>query len=130
MLKKIIIVAVLVGTCLGVAVLYVARGELSEAEMKSIVIKFLKNTDVSDHLDENSVEIKEAYNHQPGGKVLVVDYTTWSGGHPHFMLEALEGHTAIITLDAGRKVVSAFCVRGDFHGQGIWDLVNRRWVQI
>lgn len=127
--KNLIIVALLAVACLGAAVLYVAQGELSEVEMRDIVTKFLKNTDVSDYLDENSVEIREAYDHQLGGKVLVVDYTTWSGGHPHFMLEALESHTAIITLNTDRKIVSAFCFHGSFHVQGkIWDLINQRWI--
>jgi len=107
----------------------VVEAELSEAELETIIIEFLKTTDVADVLWEDRVEIIEVYDHKLGGKVLVVNYTTINAGHPYFALEALEDHTAVITLSEEGEVISAFCVWGSFHDSAIWDLVNQRWIQ-
>ena len=107
----------------------VIEAKLSEAEMESIVIDFLKTTDVPNGGWDHTVEIKEIYDHKLGGKVLVVKYTTANAGHPHFFLEAIEHHTAIIRLNGRGEVVSAFCVWGNFHDGKIWDLVNQRWIE-
>ncbi|MBS7646680.1 MAG: hypothetical protein QXD34_01055 [Candidatus Bathyarchaeia archaeon] len=96
-------------------------------ELKRIVIDFLKNTDVYRNGAWNgSVEIRDIYNHKSGGKVLVAEFITISAGHPEFMCEAIEGHTAIITLNNEGQVVSAFCV----HGSKLWDIINQKWVYV
>jgi hypothetical protein len=100
----------------------------SEA-LEKIVIEFLKTTDVSNGGWDGTVEIKEIYDHKLGGKVMVVNYTTMNAVHPHFLCEAIEHHTAIITIDDEGQVICAFCVWGSFHDGEIWDLVNKRWVQ-
>ena len=100
----------------------------SEAELKSILTKFLNTTDVSKGGLYN-VEILEIYEHKLGGQVVVINYTTVNAGHPHFMWEAIEHHTAVITLSEKGEVVSAFCVWGSFHDGRIWDLLNQRWIQ-
>ena len=103
--------------------------QLGEAELENIVIEFLKTTDVANGGWDGTVEIKEVYDHGFGGKVIVVNYTTANAVHPHFMCEAIEHHTAVITLNGKGEVVSAFCVWGSFHDGKIWDLVNQRWIQ-
>jgi hypothetical protein len=107
----------------------VIDSRLSEAELKEIVIEFLKTTDVPKGGWDGTVEIKEIYDHKPGGKVVVVNYTTLNAVHPHFMCEAIEHHTAIITLGENGQVLSAFCVWGSFHDGKIWDMLNQRWIQ-
>jgi len=107
----------------------VVEVEPSEAELEIIIIEFLKTTDVANSLWEDTVEIIEVYEHKLGGKVVVVNYTTVNAVHPHFMCEAIEHHTAVITINEKEEVVSAFCIWGSFHVHGkIWDLVNQRWV--
>lgn len=106
----------------------VLEAEVEQAELERIIIEFLKTTDVADSLRENTVEILEVYDHKLGGKVVVVNYTTINAVHPYFMCEAIEHHTAVITLDEKLEVVSAFCVWGSFHNGKIWDLVNERWI--
>lgn len=97
--------------------------------LESTVIEFLKTTDVANGGWDGTVEITEVYNHKLGGKVVVVNYTTMNAVHPYFMCEAIEHHTAVITINEKGEVVSAFCVWGNFHESGkIWDLVNQRWV--
>ena len=107
----------------------VIESELSQAELEKIVIEFLKTTDVPGGGWDGTVEVKEIYDHKLGGKVMVVKYTTANAGHPGFFLEAIEHHIAVITLNMGREVVSAFCVWGNFHNGKIWDLLNQRWIQ-
>lgn len=111
--------------------LYVVPPKLSssDTELKNIVIEFLKTTDVSRATWDGTVNIKEIYDHKLGGKVIVANYTTMNAIHPYFMAEAIEDHTAVITLDSRGEVVSAFCVWGTFHGQSIWDLINQRWIR-
>ncbi len=96
--------------------------------LKTILTEFLNTTDVSKGALYN-VEILEVYEHKLGGQVAVINYTTVNAGHPHFMWEAMEHHTAAITLSEKGEVVSAFCVWGSFHTGGIWDLLNQRWIQ-
>jgi len=97
-----------------------------EAKLRNIVIEFLKTADVSKVLMDDTVSIEEVYDHKLSGEILVVEYTTTSMGHPTFMLEALEHHIAVITLNADGEVVSAFCI----HGKGVfWDLVNQKWFR-
>lgn len=96
--------------------------------LKTILTKFLNTTDVSKGGLYN-VEILEVYEHKLGGQVVVINYTTVNAGHPHFMWEAIEHHTAVITLSEKGEVVSAFCVWGNFHDGRIWDLLNQRWIQ-
>jgi hypothetical protein len=103
--------------------------ELSQAELEKIVIKFLKTTDVPNGGWDGTVEITEVYDHEMGGKVVVVNYTTANAVHPHFMCEAIEHHTAVITIDEKGEVVSAFCVWGSLHDGRIWDLLNQRWIE-
>jgi len=99
-------------------------------DLKRIVTDFLNTTDVALCGLYGDVEIKEVYTHKLGGKIIVVDYTTRNAVHPHFMCEALERHTAVITLNEEGQVVSAFCVWGSFHGlDRIWDLINQRWIE-
>jgi len=100
-----------------------------QAELGSIVIEFLKTTDVPNGGWDGTVDVKEVYDHKLGGKVVIVRYTTVNGGHPGFFLEAIEHHTAVITLNLRGEVVSAFCVWGSFHDGKIWDLLNQRWIQ-
>ncbi len=94
----------------------------------TIVIEFLKTTDVPNGVWDGTIEIKEIYDHKLGGKVVVVKYITATGGHPDFFLDAPEHHTAVITLNMRGEVVSAFCVWANFHGGRIWDLINQRWI--
>jgi len=96
--------------------------------LKTILTEFLNTTDVSKGGLYN-VEILEVYEHKLGGQVAVVNYTTVNAGHPHFMCEAIEHHTAMITLNDNGHVISAFCVWGSFHDGRIWDLLNKRWIQ-
>ena len=100
--------------------------QLSKAELETIVIGFLKTTDVADGGWDGTVEIKEIYDHKLGGKVVVVEYTTANAIHPHFAAEAIEHHTAVITIDENREVVSAFCIWGSFHDSKVWDLINQK----
>ena len=107
----------------------VTDDELSQAELEEVVIDFLKTTDVPIGVWDGTVKVKEIYDHKLGGKVIVVKYATATGGHPDFFLDAFEHHIAVITLNIGREVVSAFCVSGSFHDGKIWDLLNQRWIQ-
>jgi len=98
--------------------------------LKTIVIEFLKTTDVSKGLSNyEAVEINEVYCHRPGGSVVVAEYTTTSAIHPDFMAEAIEHHRAVFTIDEKGQVTSAFCLWGSFHDDEVWDLVNQRWIQ-
>ena len=97
--------------------------------LETILIEFLKTTDVADGGWDGTVEIKEIYDHKLGGKVIVVEYTTVNAIHPYFMAEAIEHHTAVITINGKGEVVSAFCVWGNFHDNKIWDLINQKWIQ-
>jgi len=72
----------------------VVEDRLGEADLEAIIIEFLKTTDVPNGGWDGTVEIGEIYDHKPGGKVVVVNYTTVNGGHPGFFLEAIEHHTA------------------------------------
>ncbi len=104
--------------------------EVQLSELETIIIEFLKTTDVPNGGWDDTVEILETYDHKSGGKVIVVNYTTANAVHPHFMCEAIEHHTAVITLNEKEQVVSAFCVWGTLHGPDkIWDLINQRWIQ-
>lgn len=103
--------------------------QLDEAELEMIIIEFLKTTDVANGTWDGTVNILEVYDHKLGGKVVVVNYTTMNAVHPHFMCEAIEHHTAVITLNEKGEVLSAFCVWGTFHDGRIWDLLNQRWIQ-
>ncbi len=107
----------------------VEKVELQIDVLKGLVVEFLKTTDVSNGGWDGTVEVKEIYDHKLGGKVMVVKYTTANAVHPHFMCEAIEHHTAVITLNEKGEVVSAFCVWGSFHDGKIWDLLNQRWIQ-
>lgn len=107
----------------------ILEAESSLKELKNILIKFLNTTtDVHKDLLCN-IEILEVYNNKLGGQIIVINYTTLCAGHPHFMCEAIEHHTAIITLNNEGEAVSAFCVWGGFHDGKTWDLVNQRWIQ-
>jgi len=106
----------------------VEKVEPSVTELETVVAEFLKTTDVANVLWDDTVEIIEIYDHKLGGKVVVVNYTTMNAVHPHFMCEAIEHHTAVITINEKGEVVSAFCVWGSFHDGKIWDLVNQRWT--
>ena len=97
--------------------------------LETIVIEFLKTTDVADGGWDGTVKIKEIYDHKLGGEVVVVEYGTANAIHPHFMAEAIENHTAVITINEKGEVVSAFCVWGNFHDNKIWDLINQKWIQ-
>jgi len=97
--------------------------------MEKTVIDFLKITDVANGGWDNAVEIVGIYDHGLGGLVIVVNYTTWNAVHPDFMCEAIEHHTAVITLNEKGEVISAFCVWGSLHTGKIWDLLNHRWIQ-
>jgi len=108
-------------------VVWQAQESVSQAQLEQRVAEFLKTTDVKNVWD-GVVEIKEFYDHKIGGRVVVVGYMTTSGGHPHFMLEFIEGHTAVITLNESGEVTSAFCVHGSLRAGQVWDLVNQRWI--
>jgi hypothetical protein len=96
----------------------------NEAGLERIVVDFLKTTDVPHGVWNESVWIREIYDHKLGGKVLVAEYVTINMGHPEFMAEAIERHIAILTLNSEGRVISAFCI----HGSKFWDLINQRWV--
>jgi len=97
--------------------------------LETIVIEFLETTDVADGGWYGTVEIKETYDHKLGGEVIVVEYTTANAIHPYFAAEAIEHHTAVITINEKGEVVSAFCVWGYFHDNKVWDLINQKWIQ-
>jgi len=98
--------------------------------LKTVLIEFLKTTDVSKGLSNyDAVEIREVYSHKSGGWVVVAEYTTTSAIHPDFMAEAIEHHRAEFTIDEKGQVTSAFCLWGTFHKDKFWDLVNQRWIQ-
>ena len=61
---------------------------------------------------DNTVEVKEVYDHKLCGKVVVVKCITVNGGHLDFFLEAIEHHIAVTTLSIRGEVVSVFCVWG------------------
>lgn len=96
-------------------------------ELEQQVVEFLKTTDVR-YVWDGTVKIKESYDHKPGGKVAIVEYTTVDTGHPQFVLTAFEDHTAVITVNQEGEVVSAFCVHGNVQEIRIWDLINQRWI--
>lgn len=127
-----IAVSLVVGVVLGFSLL---RGELGPKrdlgleELESILVEFLERSDVSNVVWDESVEIEEVYDHELGGKVVVVSYTTMNAGHPDFLMEAVENHVAVITVNRRGEIATAFCVWGSFHGGRIWDLVNSRWIQ-
>lgn len=104
---------------------------LSQAELKSIAIEFLNNTIICDSGSNVIVEIKEIidYVDVDGKFVMVLNYTTCNAGHPNFVLEAVEHHTAIIKLTTDGNVVSALCVWGSFHKDRIWDLLDQKWIE-
>lgn len=108
-------------------VLWQSQKPVSQTELEQQVVQFLKTTDVKNVWD-GTVEITESYDHKTGGKVVIVQYTTTSGGHPHFMLEFIENHRAVITLNESGEVTSAFCVHGSLRDGKIWDLINQRWI--
>jgi hypothetical protein len=97
--------------------------------LETSVIEFLKTTDVADGGWDDTVEIKEIYDHKLGGEVVVVEYTTANAIHPHFAAEAIEHHTAVITINEKGEVASAFCIWGSFHDNKVWDLINQKWIQ-
>ena len=107
--------------------LWQSQRPVSQTELEQQVVEFLKTTDVKNVWD-GTVEIKEFYDHKAGGKVVIARYTTTSGGHPHFMLEFIEGHTAVITLNEKGEAISAFCVHGSLQEGQVWDLLNQRWI--
>jgi len=107
----------------------VERVEPIVTEIETIVIDFLKTTDVFNGGWDGTIKIREVYDHKFGGVVAVVEYTTVNAIHPHFMAEAIEHHTAFITIDKKGVVTSAFCIWGSFHENRIWDLINQRWIQ-
>lgn len=92
--------------------------------LKTIIIQFLNTTDVAKGGLYGEIEILELYEQKLGGHVVLVAYITRTMGHPHFILEALESHTAIITLNQKSEVISAYCL----HRNKIWDLINQKWV--
>ncbi len=104
-------------------VLWQSQRPLTRTQLEQQVIEFLKTTDVKKAWNGN-IEIKESYDHKLGGKVVVVEYMTTSAGHPDFMLEMIERHTAAITLNQEGEAISAFCL----HGERVWDLLNQRWI--
>jgi len=124
------VLAIVIGLSGVVALSYVlwqSQKPVSATELEQQIIEFLKTTDVK-NVWNGVLEIKESYEHKTGGTVAIVQYTTTSGGHPHFMLEFIEGHTAVITLGEGREVTSAFCVHGSLRDGLVWDLINQRWI--
>lgn len=108
-------------------VLWQSQRPVNQTELEQQVVEFLKTTDVKNVWD-GRVEIKEFYDHKLGGKVVILEYTTTSGGHPQFMLEIIESHTAVITLSEKGEVISAFCVHGSLQEGRVWDLLNQRWI--
>jgi len=99
-------------------------------DLQTIIVDFLKTTDIGHSGWNETIKILEVYDHELGGMVVVVSYITMNAVHPHFMCEAIEGHTAVITLNQNREVTSAFCMWGSFHGSDrIWDIINQRWIQ-
>jgi len=109
-------------------VLLQSQKPVSQTELEQQVTQFLKTTDVKNVVWDGTVEIREFYDHKTGGRVVIVDYTTTSGGHPHFALEFIEDHRAVITFNESGEVTSAFCVHGSLRDGKIWDLVNQRWI--
>jgi len=109
--------------------IYGQQSLFSQSKLQNEVVAFLETTDVSNGVWDGTVEILEIYDHKLGGKVVVVNYTTMNAVHPHFICEAIEHHTAVITLNEKGQVMSAFCVWGNFHGGRIWDLLNQRWIK-
>ena len=104
--------------------------ELPIDALKTILIEFLRTTDVSKVvMNYEAIEIEEIYSHKSGGSVIIAEYTTSSAIHPYFMAEAIEHHRAVFTINENGQVESAFCVWGSFHGNGVWDLVNQKWIQ-
>lgn len=104
------------------------RIKTTREKLEEKVIEFLKTTDVAQEFGDNII-ISEIYDHAPGGTVLVVKYETTKAGHPEFSMEAIESHTALITLNTRGEVTSAFCIEGGYHEKDkIWDLVNRKWI--
>jgi len=97
--------------------------------LEAVVIEFLSSTDVSKSGWDCTVEIKKICDNRLGGVVIVVEYTTASAVHPHFMAEAIEHHTAVITIDEIGKVTSALCIWGSFHDNRVWDLINQKWIE-
>jgi len=114
------------GVALGY-MLWQSQKPISQTELEQQVVGFLKTTGVKNVWD-GTVEMKEFYDHKAGGKVVIVRYTTTSGGHPHFMLEFIESHTAVITLNEKGEAVSAFCIHGSLGDGQVWDLLNQRWI--
>ena len=111
-----------------VYVLWQSQKPIGQTELERQVVEFLKTTEVKNVWD-GTVEIAESYDHKTGGKAAIVQYTTTSGGHPHFMLEFIENHRAVITLnESGKVTFSAFCVHGSLQDGKIWDLINQRWI--
>ena len=108
-------------------VLWQSQRPVNQTELEQQVVEFLKTTDVKNVWD-GTLEIKELYDHKPGGNVVIVEYTTPNGGHPDFMLEIIERHTAVITLNEKSEVISAFCVHGSLQEGQVWDLLNQRWI--
>ncbi len=127
-LPLILIVVVGVGGVVALGyVVWQSEKPVSQTELERQVVEFLKTTDVKNVWD-GTVEIVEFYDHKTGGKVVIVQYTTTSGGHPHFMLEFIESHHAVITLNENGEVTSAFCVHGSLRDGKTWDLINQRWI--
>jgi len=96
----------------------------NKAGLERIVVDFLKSTDVPHGVWNESVRMRAIYDHELGGKVLVVEYVTMNVGHPEFMAEAIERRTALLTLNSEGQVISAFRI----HGSKFWDLINQRWA--
>jgi hypothetical protein len=135
MRKKFVILTLLVCSILAASILVGWRlTQIEEnveswrpSEIRDKVIEFLKTTDVSQFLLENSVEVTET--HASDNKLIVdIKYTTSRIGHPDFMLTAVENHVAEITLNANGEVIHAICIHG-LVGELIryWDLIGKRW---
>ena len=107
--------------------LWQSQKPVSQTELEQQVVEFLKTTDVK-NVWGGTVEMKEFYDHKPGGKVVIVRFTTRESGHPHFMAESLESHNAVITLNEKGEAISAFCVHGSLGEGQVWDLLNQRWI--
>jgi len=108
-------------------VLWQSQKPVSQTELEQQVIEFLRTTDVK-NVWNGRLEMKEVYDHKTGGRVAVVEYTTTSGGHPNFMLEFIERHAAVITVNESGEVTTAFCVHGSLQDGRVWDLINQRWI--
>jgi len=108
-------------------VLWQGQRQVTQAELERQVAEFLKTTDVKNLWDE-TLEIKEFYDNKAGGRIVIVEYSTRTGGHPDFMLEFIEGHTAVIILNENGEVTSAFCVHGSLRDGHIWDLISQKWI--